>query len=81
MKAKGGSTGSQQRKTGGFKRVKGEGCSGCVCVCMCVGGGDHGVKKFPLSPPPSSSSGPQVCPCSYCDSELQQDRRPQTNRV
>lgn len=31
-----------------------------VCVCMCVGGGDHGVKKFPLSPP---LPPPQVHKC------------------
>lgn len=44
---------------------EGEGCWGC-----------HSVKKFPLSPPPPC---PQVCPCCYCDCELQQGRRPQTN--
>ena len=38
---------------------------------MCGGG----VTEVSFEPP-SSSSCPQVCPCSYCDSELQQDRRP-----
>lgn len=66
MEAKGGSTGSQQRKMGGLGGRR-------VFVCVCAGG----CHRSFLWAPPFSPSCPQVCPYSYCTSELQQDRRPQ----
>lgn len=57
---------SRERWGGGFRRAKG--------VRVCVVGG---VIEVSFELPPFSPSCPQVCPYSYCMSELQQDRRPQ----
>lgn len=61
------------QKDGGVQ--EGEGCLVGVCVCV-----SRSEELSFWAAPSSRSSCPQVCPRSYCDSELQQDRRPQTNR-
>lgn len=51
MKAKAGSTGSQQRKTWGFKRVRGvQGIYMCVCVCVGWSGGVTEWRSFLWAP-------------------------------